>query len=68
MKKVVAKLIDLFLIVFGWAWLLSRIQGAEKTFALYNVWLLIWIAGIVAYYVVPKKMGKKTVGKMLMKV
>lgn len=68
MKKVVAKLIDFFLIVFGWGWLLTKIQGSKKTFELYDIWLLIWIVGMVAYYVGLKKLKKKTVGQMLMKV
>lgn len=68
MKQILAAIIDFLVGVIGTAWILSRLQGAEMTFSLYNAWLIIWIITIIAYFVVAKKVWGQSLGKKLLKL
>ena len=68
MKNILAAIIDFLASIFGTAWILSRLQGAEMTFSLYNEWLIIWFISIIAYFVVAKKVWGQTLGRKLLNI
>ncbi|MBI2617518.1 RDD family protein [Candidatus Gottesmanbacteria bacterium] len=65
-KKLIAGFLDFLIAFIGIGWLLTRISGREGTVSLYDIWLLIWVGSVVAYFLLTKKYLGQTLGSKIM--